>query len=251
LGETRIQLCGSFFALIDGRRIERDLPGRQGRLLFAYLAANRLRQVSRSELVDALWPDDPPRAADGALRALLSKLRRVSSIEGRSDLRLVLPESTWIDVEAAFDAIHRAESALAVAEPARAWAPAQIAVFVSERGFLVGEEAPWIDEWRRQLRDVHARGLEAYGGACLGLGGTELPAAERVGRRLIALEPFRESGYRLLMESLAGSGNVAEALRVYETLRAHLRDELGIPPSASTQELHTELLRAALPVENP
>jgi DNA-binding SARP family transcriptional activator len=124
-------------------------------------------------------------------------------------------------------------------------------VFVSERGFLVGEDAPWIDDWRRQLRDVHTRGLESYGAACLGVEGTELPAAERVARRLIELEPFRESGYRLLMDALAAGGNVAEALRVYETLRVRLREELGIPPSGPTQELHGKLLRAALPVENP
>jgi SARP family transcriptional regulator, regulator of embCAB operon len=242
LAETRIQLCGAFVARIEGRRIERELPGRQGRLLFAYLAANRLRSVSRAELVDTLWLEDLPAAPDAALRALLSKLRRFVPIEGRTEVRLALSEPAWVDVEAAARAIHRAESAIAQGEWAEAWAPSQVALFVSEREFLVGEEGPWIEEERRSLRELHVRALEAHGASCFGVGGTELPAAERVARRLVQQEPFREAGHRLLMESLAATGNPAAALRVYEDLRVRLREELGVAPSDATQELHRRLL---------
>lgn len=58
---ARIQLCGRVVIELDGRRVEDDLPGRQGKVLFAYLAANRLRPVGRDELIDALW-----RAPSGA-----------------------------------------------------------------------------------------------------------------------------------------------------------------------------------------
>ena len=54
--------------------------------------------------------------------------------------------------------------------------------------------------------------------------------------------PFRESGYRYLMEALAARGNAAEALNVYETLRTLLREELGATPSPATQDLHRALL---------
>ena len=53
------------------------MPGRQGRLLFAYLAVNRDRVASRDELTEALWPRGLPSAPDPALSALLSKLRRL------------------------------------------------------------------------------------------------------------------------------------------------------------------------------
>ena len=78
------------------------LPGRQGRLLFAYLLLNRDRDCGRIELIDLLWPERPPAAADSALSALLSKLRRALGDEvlvGRSELRLVPAGPLQVDVE--------------------------------------------------------------------------------------------------------------------------------------------------------
>ena len=85
-------------------------------------------------------------------------------------------------------------------------------------------------------------GLECLATASLGLGGPELPQAANCARRLIELAPFRESGYRILMEAFEQSGNVAEALRVYDRLRIMLRDELGIPPSSAVQDVYRRLL---------
>jgi DNA-binding SARP family transcriptional activator len=55
-----IELCGEVRLEIDGRRRERDLPGRLGRVLLGYLALNRHRAVPRDELIEALWPKTPP-----------------------------------------------------------------------------------------------------------------------------------------------------------------------------------------------
>src|ERR1700761_4209059 len=104
---VRIQVCGSVAVEIDVRRIDHDLPGRQGRTLFTYLVVNRLRAIRRDELVDALWPRAPPAAAEPALRALLSKLRRVlpdNTLDGRAELRLSLPPDAFVDLEDALAA---------------------------------------------------------------------------------------------------------------------------------------------------
>jgi len=231
--ETRIQLCGRLVVLVHDRRLEDQLPGRQGRLLFAYLAAHRIRPVSRHELKDALWPDGLSKAADSALNALLSKLRHVLGTEllvGRSELRLVLPSDAWIDLEAA------------LGDWVQAWGPARVALNIARRGFLRFETAPWIDEQRRFLEEVELRALECVAEAGLGLGGPELASAERSGRALIRLAPYRESGHRLLMKVFEASGNVAEAIWVYEVLCSRLRDDLGIVPSPETRELHRRLL---------
>jgi SARP family transcriptional regulator, regulator of embCAB operon len=243
---VRIQICGQLVIERDGQRLDARLPGRQGRLLFTYLVVNRHRQVPRDELAEALWREPDPAAVDTRLNPLLSKLRRVfgaDTVEGRSILRLCLP-GAWVDLEAAAEAIHRAESSVAQQDWARAWGPSLTALFVAERGFLPGEEAPWMDEIRHQLTVLQLRALECYAAAGLGIGGTELAAAVRAGQQLILLAPLRESGYRYLMQALAAQDNLAEALGVYGQLSECLRDQLGVSPSPATRELHQRLLAA-------
>src|SRR4051794_33338315 len=99
----------------DGQRWEARLPGRQGRLLFAYLAVNRHRTCSRDELAGALWGEHGPAAGDVGLNAVLSKLRRALGpdvVQGRTSL------------------------------------------FISERVFLPDDDTEWIEEHRDRLRDI-------------------------------------------------------------------------------------------------
>jgi SARP family transcriptional regulator, regulator of embCAB operon len=242
--QVRIQICGPLALECDGQRLESRLPGRQGRLLLAYLIVNRHRQVRRDTVAEALWREPDPASIDARLNPLLSKLRRVfgaDAVEGRTTLRLSLPNA-WVDLEAAVEAIHRAESAVAQQEWARAWGPALTALFVSEREFLAGEDAPWMDDIRNQLILLRIRALECYAAAALGIGGTELAAAVRAGRQLVRLAPLRESGYRYLMEALAAQDNLGEALHLYTQLSHCLRDQLGTSPSPATRKLYEQLL---------
>ncbi len=154
-GETRIQLCGRFVVRLDGRRVEDALAGAKGQLLFAYLVLNRFRRIGRDELLDAVYgeegmPDHYPR-----LSVLLSKLRGVVGPEllaGRSQIDVVLPPDAFVDVEAALDGLHRAESHVAAGEWAEAWGPAGIAYHVASRPLLQGHDRSWVDEWRRPRR---------------------------------------------------------------------------------------------------
>jgi SARP family transcriptional regulator, regulator of embCAB operon len=245
---TRIQLCGLLVVELRGRRLEGSLPSRQGRLLFGYLTLNRDRRISRDELAEALWPAAMPAAAPSALTVLLSKLRATvgpEHLRGRGDVSLTLPEAARVDVEDALAGVHAAESAVAIGEWRRAWGPALRAQLIAGRRLLPEHEAPWIDAWRRRLDDVLDHALEAYAAASLGIGGTELAAAERAAGRLIERSPLRESGYRLLMDTLAAQGNVGEAMRVYDRAREKLREELGMTPGRAIQEAHSRLLSQA------
>ena len=246
-GLVRIQICGPLAIERDGQRLDGRLPGRQGRLLFTYLVINRHRYILRDELAEALWREPDPAAVDARLNPLLSKLRRVfgaGSVDGRSTLRLCLPEA-WVDLEAAAEAIHRAESSVARQDWPRAWGPALTALFVAGRDFVPGEDAPWIDAIRHQLTELRLRALECYAAAGLGIGGTELAAAVRAGRQLTRLAPLRESGHRYLMQALAAEGNLAEALGVYGQLSECLRDQLGVSPSPATRQLYQRLIASA------
>jgi SARP family transcriptional regulator, regulator of embCAB operon len=230
---------------LAGRRIDRSLPGRQGRLLFAYLTLFRSQPVPRDVLIDALWTGQPPAAAGAALTVLISKVRSVVApdvLRGRSEPFLVLPEPAHVDVEVAASALHAAESAVARRDWRRAWMVALTAQFVARRRFLGESDAEWVEATRRRLAETYSRALECYATACLELGGPELPGAERAARDLLEVAPLRETGHLLLMRALAARGNVPEALAAYERLRVLLRDELGIDPCQAAQETYADLL---------
>ena len=214
----------------EGVRVEARLPGKQGARLLGYLAANQNRWVSRDELIDGVWGETPPPDAGGALAPLLSKVRRVvgaDRIEGRTSLRFVAADDVLVDLHWAIDAQHRAESFAAAGGWCDAYTPSHGAHSVASRIFLMDHEAPWIDIWRARMAEVNARALE-----CLARGLLEVPQespaeAEWAARTLVELAPFRESGYRLLMEVLERTGNRAEALRVFERLRQQLARRAG------------------------
>lgn len=244
-GSVRVQLCGHF-ALVreDEARLDDALPGRLGRLLVAYLVLRRPAFVARDELLEALWANQKPAARGSALTVLLSRVRTVlgDQLRGRGQISIVLPEGSTVDVETAFAGLHAAQSAVALGDWRRAWAPALTAMLVSRRRFLPEADTWWADEWRTRLDDLHLHALESYARACLGLGGTELASAERAARRLVELAPLRESGQLVLIQTLAARGNLAEALTAYELLRRTLREELGTDPGPELQRAHANLL---------
>ena len=243
---TRIQLCGRLAVELFGRDLTPKLPAGQAQVLFTYLTVTRALPSGRDELVEALWPYRPPAGADTALSALLSRLRSslgTDVLSGRSEIHLRLPHDAWIDLEAAEEAIHRAEAAVTQSDWARGWGPSLVALFTARRGFLPRKDLPWAEEHRRQLEEIRIAALECYAAVALGVGGSELAPGERVARELVELAPYRERGHALLMQILTARGNSAEALRVYETLRQRLRDELGATPAPELRDLQQQLLR--------
>jgi branched-chain amino acid transport system substrate-binding protein len=179
------------------------------------------------------------------LRALLEEC----GIDGSQALtsafgcyKLSLPAGAWIDVDAAAEALERAEAELAVGDLREATLQASTSAALARRVFLPGEDGPWVEEKRRELRDLLVRSLECLRDASLASG--DPTEAVRHAEEVTQLEPFRESGYRRLMECHVAAGNPAEALRVYEQCRRFLADELGAYPSAETEAAYLEILRA-------
>jgi hypothetical protein len=87
---------------------------------------------------------------------------------------------------------------------------------------------------------VSRRALDCLSDGCF-RSGADAEAA-RWAEELTVLEPYREWGYRRLMQAHVAAGNRAEALRVYERCRRLLAEELGAYPSPETESIYRALL---------
>ena len=237
----------------DGEQLEAELPGRQGRLIFAYLVLNRSRPVRRDELVEALWADEGlPSGGEALLAPPLSRLRKAlgeGRLEGRSELALNLGEDPAIDYEIAQQRLDSAQEiagdrSITGERLTAGWEAAREAAGIFEGGLLPGLEARWIEEHRVHFEELRLKSLETVARIGARLGPTEQAQAEKAARNAVEASPFRESARAALIELLEAEGNVAEALRAYEELRMLLREELGTFPAPELAAIHDRLLRA-------
>jgi branched-chain amino acid transport system substrate-binding protein len=247
----RVTLGGRVSISANGVLVEEErFPGRQGRLVFAYLASAQGRPVPRDELADLLWGDEPPATWEKALSVLVSKLRGVleeCGLDGTAALtsafgcyRLELSPDSSVDVIEAREAARAAEAALERGELDTAKEAAGLAASLAAPPLLPGEDGAWVEAQRRELADVRERALDCLADGCLAAG--EPAVAAKWAEQALEAQPFRESGYRRLMQAHEAAGNRAEALRVYERCRRFLADELGAYPSPETEAIYRRLL---------
>lgn len=249
----RVFLAGRVALEADGRVVdERSLPGLQGRVVLALLAAERERPLAREELAEELWAGCLPPAWEPALRAVISKIRDTlagvgldrDALDGAFGVyRLRLPPETWIDLEAATGALHRAETLARAGQVDEACGWALAARTIGARPLLPGAQGPWVAQRRARLRDIYLRSLEVLADVWVRRGEPRLAVADA--EEALRLEPFRETTYRTLMRAHATAGNRAEALRVYQRCRDLLAEELGVDPSQETEGLYLGILRSA------
>lgn len=249
----RVYLAGSVGVEYDGRFVsQKALPGTQGRLVLAMLTLERERAVPIDELASELWGEESPRAWEVAVRAIVSKLRSALApvkldgggafVSALSCYQLHLPPTVWVDVEAAADAAHRAERDLRDGRTTSANGWTLVSASIARRAFLPGTDGPWTGRKRQELQRIRVRALECRAEVMIDAGDHQL--AVRDLEEIIALEPFRESSFRLLMLAHIAAGNRAEALRVYERCRLRLAEDLGTTPTSDIQSLYLDVLRA-------
>jgi DNA-binding SARP family transcriptional activator len=256
---VRVNLAGRLQIQADGRTLDAThLPGRQGRVLLAYLVAEHGRPVPSEELAEALWGPAPPVTWRPALRGVISKVRAfLEAVELPADAmltsasgcyQLTLPPGTMVDLELAAGQAGAAERALDAGDPEGAMAAAGAARALADQPLLPSEDGAWLDRRRAALREVLVRSLELLVDAAVAAGRPAVPAAVE----LVALEPFRESAHLRLLRAHAAAGDRGEALRAYDRCRRLLADELGIDPSPELETAYLDLLHAAFtPGERP
>jgi DNA-binding SARP family transcriptional activator len=223
------------------------LPGRQGRVVLAYLALCH-HPVARDELADVVWTGTLAASWERDLSAVVSKVRAAldgiglgSTLPGAFGCyELQLPAGSSVDVEDAVGFVEDAESAWRAGDAATAVPAAAAAANLARRPFLPAERGLWVEQRRDELGATLLRALDVL---VEGLaGGPFVHDAVRYAKEAIARDPYRETGYVRLMRLHLDQGNRAEALRVYDQCRRILADDLGVAPSPQTEDAHREAL---------
>ena len=239
-----LQLLGRFAASVaDSPPRLITLSGPRHRALLAYLAMRPSHAETRERLATLLWSERPDKQARQNLRQLLLTLREQLKAAGTDPL-LIAKDSIGLD-----PALVRVDALAFLAQvgaaPLAVGAPAGLPEYGP---FLdgVNVDSDAFNEW---ARGEHAR-LESAAVVIFrqsaewhdqgGHGVQAMIAAER----LVALDPLREDGQRLLLRLSARYEGRAAALAHAERLRQLLRDELAAQPEPETEALIAQI-RAA------
>ena len=226
---------------------DRDLTpaGKLPRRLLTMLVLRRGRVLPLDVAAEVLWPRGRPADPVAALQNHVSRIRQVlppGVIESVGDGYRIDPAAVDVDADRLAAALGLASSdpaALAEVEATlRRWRGPAYADLDDVAEARIETER--VEELRVRAHELRARVLLANGSVD-GLA-VELQA-------LADEHPMREQPRALLMETLAASGRVADALRVYDDFRRLLADDLGIEPSPALAARHRELLTQSAPVD--
>jgi DNA-binding SARP family transcriptional activator len=227
---------------------ELDLGSPQQRAVLAMLLLARGRQVSLGGLVNGIWGDRPPRAAEGTIRTYVSRLRTVFAksagqpgelIVSVGDGYLLRLGQAALDLDVFEERVSAARAARHRRDAARFF---DDALGLWNGDTLAGIPGPYADARRVPLAELRLAATEAKLAAEIAIGEHAVAIAEL--RALVADHPFREGLGELLMLALYRSGRRAEALHVFDSLQQRLGGELGIDPGPSLRVMHEHVMQA-------
>jgi DNA-binding SARP family transcriptional activator len=249
----------------DGREVTAGQP-RQLALL-GVLASRANRVVSRGELVDAVWGDDPPASAEGGIYTYVAGLRRILEPDRplrspdrarRAPARVLVSAGGGYMLRlepGALDA-RDFEQSLAKSRSLRADGDLTGALFGLNDGLAMwrgaafaGVPGPFAEAERQRLGELRTGAAEERADLMLALG----RAAELIPdlTTLIAEHPLRERARGLLMIALYRCGRQAEALQAFYDIRDRLGEDLGIDPGSELNRIHQQVLAMDPALESP
>ncbi|HTW04147.1 MAG TPA: BTAD domain-containing putative transcriptional regulator [Streptosporangiaceae bacterium] len=253
-GGLRLRVLGSLAAWRDGAAVPLG-PARQ-RTVLALLAVQPNSLVRREAICDALWEDDPPATAVSMIQSYVSRLRRLldpapPSAGGAgllaaagSGYRLQVTGEE-LDVIAFEQLCARAGAAARAGDPDTACALYERALALWQGEPLADIEVLRSHPAVADLTRRWASAVEEYADAASGQGWHDRVLVPL--RALAAREPMNERAHARLMIALAGSGQQAAALEVFDAIRRRLDDQLGIRPGAELAAAHARVLGQHIP----
>ena len=244
MGRLRIKLLGGY-TVLDDRTGEVALPTRKAQALLAYLALSAGQWHGRDRLAGLLWSDRQEARARNSLRQALASLRHlgqglgVDLVEVNGD-RVRLTSGVVETDATAFQSLGDSDPIAATGLYAGDLLDGFSAPDVAFQDWLTGERA--------SLRDTACRIFERAVSQAAGNGDGR--KAVELAKRLVRLDPYRESTHRRLMELHAAAGDRAGAIRQYQACERLLRNELDVAPAPETMGL-LESIRIRGPATRP
>jgi len=247
----RLRLLGRFAAEADGvpaRSVE--ISGKLRRALLAYLAIQPSLAETRERLASLLWGESSDRQARQNLRQCLLELRRdVEAV----DLDPLKVDRTIIALDPGLIAVDAREF-LTLCD-SDDLADLERAMGLYDGPLLDGLDLDidafrdWLGKERMRFESAAALVFEKY--ALRQDEARNGAQAIRAAERLVALDPMRESGQRLLIRLLARFRGKDAALAQAGVLTAALRAELDAAPEPETAALIDEIKSSPAPAVAP
>jgi DNA-binding SARP family transcriptional activator len=245
-----LRTFGGLRVLHDGREGKR-LPARPA-LLLAALVAARGRTVSRSELVDLIWPNDPPESALNQVHRYIGELRRVlepaldmrdpgNLIERYNEGYRLRTAQIAVDLDSFDRLVSRARASLASGDHAEGTELLLSALDLAPQPAFAD-----LGTLRSERPDFEAVEADRAAAAVL-LADAALRAAvpERAMSavaRIAAQAPFHEVLQANYIRLLGAAGRQSEGLAHYEAVAGVLRETFGVDPGESLRAAHLEVL---------
>ncbi len=221
---------------------DRALGSRKGRAVLKMLAVARGAPVPVDRIADALWGDEQPSAPGEQVGVLVSRLRRVLGTERvvRTDAGYALV-ADWIDLDELVARVGEARRAMAAGRLTAARAAAAAAVALVRGPVLPEEDGEWVEAERAGAAALRGEACRILAEVAARAG--DHAAAAAAAEVTLAVDPYDEAALRLLMQAHVAAGRPASALAAYARVRERLAEDLGVSPTAATEELHARILR--------
>ncbi len=245
----RVGVLGPVTAWYGDQELPVGQPRQQAVLGILAMRANRV--ISRGELVNAVWGQDPPASAEGGIYTYVAGLRRV--IEPNRSLRgpgrvLVSSGAGYVlhlvpgqpDAVAFEHDVARARQLRKTGDAAGAVTVLDSALSLWRGIAFAGVPGPFAETERVRLGELRSAAAEERADVLLSLGRHEEVVPDLTA--MVADHPLRERMRGLLMVALYRCGRHAEALRVFADGRQVLAEELGIDPSSDLSRIHQQVL---------
>lgn len=213
-------------SVLGSTRIDGVALTGQQRTLVAVVALHRGGGASTDQLIDAIWFDAAPKAARQSLQNQIGRLRR------RFGRGLITTDLTGYHLGPETDADIFVASITAVLDhPPEVDDAATIdGALALWAGTPYGDldNHPLVEAERARLVELHAQAVERRAASRL-LAGDDARAVLELLEATNA-DPYRETGWLLLMQALRVGGREGEALTAFDRAARHVA-ELGATPS--------------------